>query len=630
MTIKEAAQIRDMIVAGDVAKAANYALHLSGVGAVAKTNSQGLLILRKLLQQLLDSEMYLEAATMLWGGDMFNAEPECVRRVFESLHSNAKVLLQGASSMGKSYNAGAWMYLDWRRDPLYTSVKCVGTSEDQVRKHVFAHIVKLHRSASISMPEDIIVRDSDMWMGVRDAGFEFGITAIAYKRSEETSGGVKGYKSMAVRPEKHPQFGYMSRLRLLGDEGQNWPGGPFQDLNTWVSQIEGIEFVKIAIAYNPESISQTVVKMAEPAHGWDQSDLDKLYDWESGYGWRVCRLDAAKSENVVARKKIYHGLQTYDGFMGYLKAGGDTSPAYMCFARGFPPLQGAVNTVVPPSWPQQARGEAVFLETPVNVAAVDLAYMGVDSAQMAVGRWGLASGWTDSNGKYTKFMDRLNVASAKPRHVLQIDQLIPLEKHDDTVKMAEEIMGKCNLMEIKPEWVGVDKTGAGFGTFSHLNKVWGEVIGIGWGEKSTENLILAEDKEPASKVCDGVMSEMWWAFRRWLDPRACAVLINPIIPPHPIQTQLTSRRYVTGRNGIKVESKEDYKARNQKSPDEADALIMMVHVIRRVSNVLPGLVEQTRPTRETQGGSDLNFIPAVKMGSVEQEDSMCGDSEDEY
>jgi hypothetical protein len=29
------------------------------------------------------------------------------------------------------------------------------------------------------------------------------------------------------------------------------------------------------------------------------------------------------------------------------------------------------------------------------VAAVDLAFMGADSAQMAVGRWGLASGYND-------------------------------------------------------------------------------------------------------------------------------------------------------------------------------------------------------------------------------------------
>jgi len=54
-------------------------------------------------------------------------------------------------------------------------------------------------------------------------------------------------------------------------------------------------------------------------------------------------------------------------------------------------------------------------------------------------------------------MDRLNVSREKPRHVLQVDQILPMAKHDDTVKMAEEIMGRCKNMHIKPEWVAVDK-----------------------------------------------------------------------------------------------------------------------------------------------------------------------------
>lgn len=686
-----------------------------------------------------------------------------------SVDGNNRFLLEDYTVTHNSYNSGVWMYLDWRRDPFYTSVKCVGTSEDQVRKHVFAHILKLHRSSSIPMSEEVLIRDSDMWMGVKGAGFEFGITAIAYKRSEETSGGVKGYKSMAVRPTKHPKFGYMSRLRLLGDEClhgdqcvnlsdgsvipirrivedrlsplvpsynletgtiehkkvigwtksprngrpvlnlggvlmtydhpvltkygmfdaawfsmgsdvevlridnglpkwvdvgsaleapeamedyvycievednhnffagnicvsncQNWPGGPFQDLNTWLSQIDGIEFVKIALSFNPESISQTVVKMAEPVGGWDISDLDRLYDWESAYGWRVCRLDAAKCENVIARRKIYHGLQTYEGFMGYLRSGGDSSPAYMCFARGFPPLSGSVNTVIPPQWPQKARGEAIFIETPESVGAVDLAFTGSDSAQMAVGRWGLASGYFDAaSGKIVPFQDRLNVAGPpKPRHVLQIDQLIQLEKHDNTITMSEEIMGKCNMLGIKPEFLGLDKTGIGFGTYSHLAKVWGDVLGIHWGSGATETKILAEDKEPASKVCDGVMSEMWWAFRRWIDPTATAILINPIISPHPIQTQLTSRQYKNTKAGIKVESKDEYKARNTKSPDEADALIMLAHVVRMRSKILPGLVEQSKPSKDVTGSSELNFLSIKDMPGVDVDDSISEDGQE--
>jgi hypothetical protein len=407
---------------------------------------------------------------------------------------------------------------------------------------------------------------------------------------------------------------------------QNWPGGPFKDFNSIVASKTGSELIKIACAFNPESISQHVVQLAEPEHGWNIDDLDTLYDYESKAGWTVCRLDSARSENVIQKKTIYPGLQTYEGFISYLKAGGDSSANYMTFARGFPPMKGSINTIIPPGWPQEARGEATFIDVPENFAAVDLAFMGTDAAQMAVGRWGLASGWREQNGKVHVFMDRLNVASPRPRHILQIDQILPMEKHDDTIKMAEEIIGRCKMLGLTPEHVGVDKTGVGLGTYSHLRAVWGDVLGIGWAEGATDTKILAEDTEPASKQCDGLMSEMWWAFRRWLDPRCCAILINPIIPTQPIHTQLTSRRYNTGQHGSKVESKEVYKARNQKSPDEVDSLIMLLNVVRRTSDVIPGLVEQTKPNKREDDGAFMSF---GKTKSIESDDSISENGIDE-
>lgn len=628
MTIANCKDIYGLIDAGNPVEAARLALKLLNKQVPIKHAGDAWSILRNVFQSLLDNEMYLHAASLQWGGDKFSAEPECVKRIFDALHKNSKVLFCGASSMGKSFSAGVWMYLDWRRDPYYTSIKCVGISEDQVRKHVFSHIARMHRICAIPMEQEVIIRDSDMWMGIKGAGNEFGITAIAYKQSEETSGGLRGYKSMPVRPRAHPKFGFMSRLRIIGDEGNQWPAGPFKGLNTIVSQISDIELVKISISFNPESVSQDVVILSEPEQGWNVEDIDWLYDWQSKAGWWVCRLDAAKSENVLSRKSIYPGIQTYDGYMGYLKGAGDSSPSYFIYARGFPPVSGTINTIIPPNFVQKSRGEAIFAESPIDCAAVDLAFMGQDMAQMAIGRWGLASGWRDQNGKTTIFEDRLNPGRNKPRYLLQIDQIVPMLKHDDTVAMAQEIMGRCKELGIKPEWVAVDKTGYGFGTWSHLVKVWGDVVGIGWNEKATERKITAEDQEGADKQVDGVMSEMWWAFRRWLDPRMCAVLINPIIPANPLNTQLTSRRYKNTARGIKIESKEEYKARNQKSPDEADSIIQLVHLVRKNSDIIPGLVEAQVPRKDITSSSGLRWISVGKWENTEADDSISESAPD--
>lgn len=631
MQISEAREVHQLLASDQWVDAANYVLGLLGKPATCTNKIQAVKILQGLFQHLLDKDLYLQAATLQWGPDVFQTEPDCTRRVFKALHEGSRILLQGASSMSKTYAAGAWMVLDYLRDPLYTTVKLAAVNEDHLKKNLFAHVVTLYRTCAIPSPYEIVVQDAALWMGVKAAGNEFGISGIAFKQSQDTSGQFKGYKAKPVRKKKHPQFGVMSRLRVLGDEGQNWPGGPFKDFNSLVASMTGSVMIKVVVAYNPESTSVHVVQLAEPEQGWNADDLDRLYDWVSKAGWRVCRLDAARSENVLQKKDIYPGLQTYEGYMTYLKAGGDNSPNYWCFARGFPPMVGTVNTIIPPSWPTSQRGEVTFIEPPTDYAAVDLAFMGKDSAQMAVGRWGLASGWRDWRGQFITFKDRLDVSKNKPHHVLQIDNILPLAKHDSTVTMAEEIIGRCKALRIQPQNIAIDKTGYGFGVHGHLTKVWGDVFGVAWNEKATERKIVAEDTDSAEKQCDGVMSEMWWALKRWLDPACSAIFINPLIQTQPLQSQLTSRRYSPNtRKGIKVEAKEDYMSRaGGQSPDEADAVVMLVHAVRRNSDVIPGLTQEQAPRKDTREGG-LVFESASKMRSIESDDSISTSGEGEY
>ena len=287
---------------------------------------------RGLFSYFLENDQYLQAAALQWG-EAFVTEAESTQRAFAAMHKSSKVLFMGGSSMGKSFNCGIWMLLDFLRDPLYTSVKLTAVNEDQLRKQLFAHLAGHFKSCIIPVAYDIQIRDSDLWMGVKNAGYGFGIAGIAFKQSQETSGQLKGYKSQPVRRVKHPRFGLMSRLRILFDESQNYPGGPFQDVNSLVASVSGEDLVKIACAFNPENTSCHVVQLAEPNDGWDPDDLNRLYDYEAKSGWLVCRLDAALCENVKQKKIVYPGLQTYEGFMGYLKTGGDISRRLFMFCK---------------------------------------------------------------------------------------------------------------------------------------------------------------------------------------------------------------------------------------------------------------------------------------------------------
>ena len=605
--------------------AANAILYVSGVQGQVAHYAEAKIIVRAFLQRLLDNDDYLLAATLLWGNTMFNVEPSFVRRVFDSLNTHSLILLQGAASSSKTYSAGAWMLLDWIRDPYFTTIKVISRDEGHLKTNLFAHIWSLLKASVVPITDDdekhITYREHELFIGMTDAGPYFGFHGVAVKHSSSSTGDLKGFKPKPVRKTEHPRFGFMSRLRVLGDEGQNWPVGPFTDFESLKGSMKGKDMVKIVISYNPEEMGKLIVQMAEPQHGWIEDDLDKLYEWESKKGWHVTRLDGAQSENVLAKKEIYPGIQTYEGFLNYLKGdGADSSPAYFCFCRGWPPVKGSANTIIPASWPVEARGEPVWLGKPTMGASVDLAFQGADTAQMTVFKWGMAKGWRRQDGKYEDYLDRTSAGKKKPRHVLEIHQIIQMEKSYDSIQMSEEITGRCKMLGIAPEWVVVDKSGNGLGTFSHLTKYWGNVMGINWGDGATDFMVLSEDQEPASNRFQGISSEMWFAFREWLNPTVGAIVINPVVPTSPINVQLSSRRFRYAKNAtMKVESKDEYKARNQRSCDEADSVIQCVQLVRTRGHVLPGMVEQT-DSRHT--GADQE---SVKQETVDVEDSICGD-----
>lgn len=542
-----------------------------------------------------------------------------------TVDSNSRFLLGDCTVTHNSYSMGAWMILDWMRDPYYTSIKVVSRDEKHLKGNLFAHIYSLMRNASIPLTdndeENIVYREHDMFIGLRDAGAAAGFQGEALKHSSSSSGDLKGYKPQPKRKIPHPKFGNMTRLRVCVDEGQNAPVGIFTDFQSVKSSLDGVDLVKIVVAYNPESMNNRVVQEAEPPHGWLDSDLDTLYEWKSKKGWHVTRLDGARSENVIAKKKIYDGIQSYEGFMSFIQGdGADSSPDYYTFGRGFPPIKGSANTIIPASWPVEARGEPVWLGKPTMGASVDLAFQGADTAQMTIFKWGLAKGWRRQDGKYEEYLDRTSAGNKKPRHVLEIHQIIQMEKSDNSIQMSEEITGRCKMLGISPDWVVVDKSGNGLGTFSHLTKYWGNVMGINWGDGATDLMVLAEDQEPASTRFQGISSEMWFAFREWLNPTVGGIVINPMVPTSPLNVQLSSRRFRYSKNGtMKVESKDEYKSRNQRSCDEADSVIQCVQLVRTRGNVLVGMVEQVD---KRQVGDD---VEAVNLQTIDEDDSISID-----
>jgi hypothetical protein len=113
---------------------------------------------------------------------------------------------------------------------------------------------------------------------------------------------------------------------------------------------------------------------------------------------------------------------------------------------------------------------------------------------------------------------------------------------------------------------------------------------------------------------------MWFTCRRWIDPTVGVLLINPIVPSHPLNTQLTTRRYKWAKEGRqRVEKKDEWKARHQGlSPDEADSFVMGPLLVRLRKNILPGLVEQQGSESARDNGQ------FTKLESVDNDEQLEG------
>lgn len=605
-------------------EAANLALIADDVGGEVKTEAEAMAVLRALEWNLAMDNRYLEIAVLLWGDKMFTSKPQAVRDVFEEVIKNHTLIILGCSSSSKTFSCGVLYYLYWRNDPYWTAVKLAGPSEDHLYGNLFSHIVALHKAAVIPMTADdsknVEINETDMFIGMHDALPEMRIKTVLCKQNQTSASGLRGHKSKPYRTkDPHPKLGIMTRIYILIDECTQVSPGAFEDINTTKACINpNTDSVKIVMACNPEGVSYKVVEMAEPEEGWEIEQVDTLYKWKSKRGYPVLRLDGKKCENVQQRKIIYDGFLSYETYLDFLKAG-ENSGSYWAKGRGFPPLKDSAWTMIPPNYVQSQRGEPIYIGKVTNIGMLDTALQGADKALWGIGRWGAAAGWRKANGETEWFVNRADPTQRINKHVAVLDQIFQIPKTPSTVEIITEVMGRAKLLGIAPEDCVFDKTGNAAGVWSHAKKYWGDVLGVDFGSKASEDKILAEDQMTAYDVCDGKVTELWMALKRWYDPVVCAFMINPIIPSSPIATELTTRRYRNVKGGrIRIEPKEEYKSRNSGvSPDSADLATLLVEWCRQRGGVTPGIQEQIDNSRAPSDMKPMSIESAEEDETLE-------------
>ena len=582
---------------GNRATAASLVAARLNLPSVIKDDTQANVILTTFLQYLLDSQRYIDAATLLWSPTMFSGEPRSVKIIWDALFKNITVMVPGAASMGKSYSLGVWMLLDWLRDPNFTNIQVVGPSERHLERNLFSHLVKLHRSASIPLPGEIRQLEITCDSKNKDSG----ILGVIVPVGKKASGRLQGVK-IVQRATPHLQFGQLSRLRVILEEAENIPVGIWDDITNIVSNAStSVDRFKVVAPFNPKDPNSQCAIRCEPVDGWLSLDIETSEEWMSKRGWKVVRLDAHKSENVMQGQELFFGMQTKEGLEILTRnAGGVGTPGYYTMARGWYPPAGVDLAVIPQHLVADIYGTFEFVETPQRCAAVDVALEGGDNAICVLGSAGLASGWRrppvdGKPGVFIPFKDDLGQSIRKP--CLQVDQFFTLPK-GDTMGLVVGIKRICAGAYVRGENLGVDRAGNGAGTHDILVRTFNAAVkGINGSESPTERRILEEDQLLPSDEYAYLVTELWFALRKFIE--FGFVKFHPDVPQDPLINELTGRRFLLTGKKTKVESKKDYKSRGNKSPDRADALTMLVHVVRMNSSGPPSATRSS--TQEQEG-----------------------------
>jgi hypothetical protein len=553
-----------------------------------------------LVWRMLQQNLLLEVASIIWPHDLFNAEPECVKRIWHGIYTEPKLILLGCGSAGKSYSSVAWFLLDWLRDPAFTNTKVISSTAGHAKSNVFSTFTTLHNRSRVKLPGICI----DGFIGLDSKNRLAGISRVSIPPGATGRAALQGFHPIP-RGEYHPIWGKVGRVRALVDEAEEVPIGLWKGINNMLLSMEGRDRIKVVAACNPTDVLSPLAGQAQPDIGWTRVQLDRDKEWVSRERWKVIRIDGADLENVKERREIYPGFMTWGGYENLrLKAGGNT-PEYFTMARGMYPLEGTANTVIPLSFLDQITGILMFTGRVVPCAALDVAFEGDDEVILCAGRYGQAAGWRDpQSGKLYYF--------EKPRYSLQVDQFFSFPKVR-TLELADYVMAQCEKLGINPEWFLCDRTGVGTGLHDSLISLWDpDVAGINWGESATDKPILEDDTHLAIEECDGVATEMHMALRRWVEHGY--IKLSPTVDQDKLIKEMTQRKYGLVGKGptdlarVRVQPKKEFKALYGWSPDRCDAMVMCLHRVRMLGP------ERARATMTSKHRQRRGVIGVLEKG----------------
>ncbi len=463
----------------------------------------------------------------------------------------------GHASAAKTHTFGHISAASYVADPENSIITLTSTHLPGLRKRLWADTVSAIRTAMIAPGVaggvTFDVRNHDMT--IRPAGTKedkYVIEGIATDRGQDAVEKIQGTHSR-------------KRRYVIIDEAQGTPSAIFEAAANLMTDPD----FRMAQLANPTRRYSEFGTWCEPNGGWAHIDPDVDQFWETKRGGICIRLDGLKSANIKHGKTVFPFLIRQDYLDSVAKAFGEGSPRWWTFVRGWFAPEGLFGVIFPSSVLNKAEKKLVYNFQPTRIASLDPAFEGGDQCVLAIAEYGEAN-----NSRFA-----MNLVTTIPIKVSVTDKSEPLD-----YLIAHEVKRICTKYEVKSENFILDVTGAGRGVAAILEKEWGaDISRCNFGGGATERRLKKADTENCTELFDRFVSELWWAGRAWMEEGLVGGVSEDF---KTLRDQLAARQYETVKDKkIRIETKKEMKERLGYSPDEGDAFVMLVELLRRKGGV---------------------------------------------
>ena len=526
------------------------------------------------------------------------------------------VVLTGCAAVGKTFSAGLYTTLWWLASPANSIAYFTSTSKDMVRKRIWPIIQKFSKGGVVNSSTGEVGEFGGHMVNSKPAlqmvkgDDKHSIAALAVASGETTA-------AVAKLSGQHEE-----RILLVIDEGQATPEAIYA---TIANLRKGCLDLTIIIIENPMGRLTGSGRASEPENGWKSVGLEDLewktkgvQEWQLEPG--ICvRFDGRDSPNVAAAKEAgvtgseedsdwrdpWPFIFTFGDWIAANHADRLNTLSYWSQDRGIQAPDGTLNTVMSEQLVERhdGYGEFTFYSEKRMIAGLDPAFGG-DKCILRFAEVGDVEGESGVGS----FAGR-KVVQLRERLEMRIDPGSDVEIEG---QIAMQVQAACTKRGVKIEDFGLDATGTGRGVAYALSQNWGSGYHkVEFGGLPSDMSFSEEDTRSCKEIFDRKVTELWWMVREFTTSGQLKGLTVQDVK------EFCSREYRMVGKKYSVETKKDMKVKIGYSPDDADAVAVVLDVAR-VRGVSPMTRKAVR--RDVEAQNDL----VRKSGEIETVDSESG------